>query len=117
MRINLPGSRSRADTLTNPQNRLYLLTDSVNFEVPQDVQATIWKIYPTRRQVERVIRSVTSELREVDECTVWFSCIGRNSNVPALRLADPLEIVTGPVSSLDGRSEDTINVQPYKSRS
>ncbi|KAG9031068.1 hypothetical protein FRB95_003179 [Tulasnella sp. JGI-2019a] len=47
--------------------------DCVDIEVPQDVRATVWKIYPTQRQVERVIRFVTSNLREMDECTLAVS--------------------------------------------
>ncbi|KAG8869033.1 hypothetical protein FRB97_001647, partial [Tulasnella sp. 331] len=78
-------------TLGNPRNRLYLVTDCTNFVL----QDAVTVIYPTRSNVERIIRNVATTLRDRDECTLWFSCTGQN-HVQALRLVNPLDTITGP---------------------
>ncbi|KAG9028750.1 hypothetical protein FRB95_006118 [Tulasnella sp. JGI-2019a] len=87
--------KATRQTLRDPRNRFYLLTDCIGVRMPADVGASVVMLPPTRLNVEQVIRFATSTLRAMDECTLWFSCTAQE-NVQAVRLVDPLDIIPGP---------------------
>ncbi|KAG8878218.1 hypothetical protein FRB98_006319 [Tulasnella sp. 332] len=87
--------RATEVTLRNPRNRFYLVTDCVNVMIPASARALVRIITPTRSNIEQTIRFAVTTLGAMDECTVWFSCTAQE-DVQAIRLANPLETITGP---------------------
>ncbi|KAG9003112.1 hypothetical protein FRB94_003373 [Tulasnella sp. JGI-2019a] len=87
--------RATGETLKRPQTRLFIVTDCVDFQIPPDIKATVRLVFPSRLNVEWVIRSATTGLRALDECTLWFSCTAQ-IDAQAIRLVDPLEVIDGP---------------------